>query len=410
MTPNELFDTVPSEIPLEEVFEAYYECRRHKRGTINALKFEIDLEENLVQLWRDINSGTYEIGQSIAFIVNTPVKREIFAANFRDRIVHHLIIRRLMPFFEHTFIDASYSCRVGKGSLYAIFDVYRQIKEISKNWTQSCWVLKMDIQAFFMSIPKEKLAGLLDRFVVQSYTGVDKAILRRLIGQIVLHSPQHNCHVKGHSSDWTGLSFSKSLFRVPSTQGLPIGNLTSQIFANFYLNVFDHFIITHPARVGYGRYVDDFVLIHRNKKILKKMRHDICYYLSDHLNLKAHPQKIRLQSADKGVPFVGFYIKPHRIVCGRRIKGQMIGKIQFLNACVNLPPKKRPSVFSVCQTVNSYLGLMKHVSCFKLKRRLLNRLSHVWQKNVVQIGCQKIQPVIAHHPVSCMRQMIRRLM
>lgn len=194
---EDLFDCVQGEIPIEDVFEAYYTCRRHKRSTLNALKFELDFEFNCVQLWREINNGTYQIGRSITFIVDHPVKREIFAADFRDRIVHHLIIQRLMPFFEHAFIDESYSCRVGKGCIRAVKDIYKKIEDMSEHWTKPCYVLKMDIQAFFMSIEKRKLYGLLEEFVRNCYTGTDKKLLLDLIKKVVLNSPQKNCIVKG---------------------------------------------------------------------------------------------------------------------------------------------------------------------------------------------------------------------
>ena len=108
-----LFEALKGEISLEEVFLAYFECRRNKRKTINALQFELNYEENLIQLWRDINSRAYKVGRSIAFVVNKPVIREIFAADFRDRVVHHLIIRKLLPLFEKAFSPHSYSCRHG---------------------------------------------------------------------------------------------------------------------------------------------------------------------------------------------------------------------------------------------------------------------------------------------------------
>jgi len=107
-------------VKIEELFEAYFECRKNKRNTANASAFEIDYEHNLVQLCEDINNGTYQIGRSIAFIVDKPVKREIFAADFRDRVVHHLVIKKLNPFFEKQFVYDSYSCRAGKGTHFGI--------------------------------------------------------------------------------------------------------------------------------------------------------------------------------------------------------------------------------------------------------------------------------------------------
>ena len=141
-------------IELEEFFKAYYECRRRKRTTINAIGFEVNYADNLVELYNEVNSKRYKIGKSIAFIVTRPKPREIFAADFRDRIVHHIIIQRLNPLFEEAFIEDSYSCRKGKGTLYGIQRLHDKIKDLSKNYTEDVWIGKFDISGFFMNINK----------------------------------------------------------------------------------------------------------------------------------------------------------------------------------------------------------------------------------------------------------------
>ena len=166
-------------ISLEEVFEAYYECRRNKRKTFNALSFESDYEVKLVELWREINTETYEIGKSIAFVVTRPVKREVFAADFRDRVVHHLVVHRLEPLFEEVFIDDNYNCRKEKGVLYGVKRLYQQVKECSGNYTKDCYIAKCDLQGFFMSIHKPTLWRMLERFIWENYTGIDMKIQGR---------------------------------------------------------------------------------------------------------------------------------------------------------------------------------------------------------------------------------------
>ena len=117
---------------LEAIFEAYFSCRSNKRNTINALAFELDYESNLIQLWNELNDGSYQPGKSIAFIVHKPVQREIFAADFRDRVVHHLIINKLNPLFEKEFIQDSYACRVGKGTHHGISRANKFILNVLK--------------------------------------------------------------------------------------------------------------------------------------------------------------------------------------------------------------------------------------------------------------------------------------
>lgn len=172
-----LFDTPKAEFSLLEVFTAYYNCRNNKRNTANAIAFEVDYEHNLVQLHKEINNGTYRIGRSIAFIVDNPVKREIFAADFRDRVVHHLIIGKLNHLFEKQFIQDSYSCRVGKGTHFGIQRVDKFIRQCSKNYTKDCYILKLDLQGFFMSINKNILFTKLEQFINEKYQQADKELI-----------------------------------------------------------------------------------------------------------------------------------------------------------------------------------------------------------------------------------------
>jgi retron-type reverse transcriptase len=131
-------------IPIEDIFEAYHDCRKHKRNRSGALQFEVDLEKNLVDLWEDINNNIWEPRPSTVFIVDKPVTREIFAASFRDRIVHHLVINRLNPLFENCFIYDSYSCRIGKGTHFGINRSKRFINRCCRNNTHPAWILKLE--------------------------------------------------------------------------------------------------------------------------------------------------------------------------------------------------------------------------------------------------------------------------
>lgn len=269
----------------------------------------------------DINTGNYYPDKSIAFIVNRPVKREIFAADFRDRIVHHLIINKLNPLFEKDFIRDSFACRVEKGTHHGIKRVDTFIKRCSKNYTEDCFVLKLDIQAFFMNINRKLLFDKLHSYILDKYHLPDQKIVIDLCRKIIFYSPVDNCIIKGLKSDWKGLPKSKSLFYTTKDCGLPIGNLTSQVFANFYLNSFDHFIKNDFKVQYYGRYVDDFVIIHNDKVYLKSLIPEIKNYLIDELNLTLHPDKIYLQHYSKGVKYLGAVIMPNRIYIANRTKG-----------------------------------------------------------------------------------------
>lgn len=368
-------ESLTGQIALEEVFQAYFDCRRTKRRTANALAFELNFEQELVRLWREINSGAYKIGRSIAFIVKYPVQREVFAADFRDRIVHHLVISKINALFEAEFIADSYSCRSGKGTLFGVRAVRDKIEECSQDYTRDCYILKQDIRSFFMSIDKNVLYRMLVEFIGEKYHHPDKPVLLRLIKQIVYYNPEDHCLIKGRRSDWNGLPCHKSLFWSQKHCGLPIGNLTSQIFANFYLNRLDKYITEELGFEYYGRYVDDFILIHQSKQALLAAHDKIQDFLKTRLKLELHPQKFYLQHCSKGVRFIGAVIKPHRIYIGTRTKTNLYRKIY------KLLPQMSKSItqtlsglqhFSSC--INSYIGFMRHYDTYNLRSKILRLL------------------------------------
>jgi hypothetical protein len=236
---------------LSDLFQAYYDARQNKRNTINALAFEIDYERKLFELHQEIIERRYRPGQSICFIVNHPVKREIFAATFRDRIVHHLLFNYLNPLCERLFIYDSYACRTDKGTSLGIKRAAHFIRSCSRNYQRNCFILKLDIAGYFMSMDKQilyrKVMAILERF--QATAAFDAPLVKQLLATVIFHDPVQNCRIKGKREDWQGLPKNKSLLFAPAGQGLAIGNLTSQLFGNIYLNDFDHFVVHKLAPV-----------------------------------------------------------------------------------------------------------------------------------------------------------------
>jgi len=384
-----LFDEVPTKKPqveLAELFEAYFNCRSNKRNTANAIAFEIDYESNLITLCEELNNGTYQIGRSIAFIVNKPVKREIFAADFRDRVLHHYIINKLNPLFEKEFIHDSYACRIGKGTHFGIQRANNFIKSCSKNYSADCYILKLDVQGFFMHINKQLLFERLSIFIQEKYKEPDKELLIELCKKIIFNKPTKNCIIKGKKTNWDGLPNNKSLFHSPPNCGLPIGNLTSQIFANFYMNTFDHFMKKELGINYYGRYVDDFIIVHPDKEYLKSVLPTIADFLKNKLQLTLHPKKIYLQHYTKGVQFLGTVIKPNRIYIANRTKGNFYAAIQKQNEIVKQrKPDKATQANFLC-SMNSYLGIMKHYKTYNLRKKMLFKNLSAWWWNYVYLS------------------------
>lgn len=203
-------NTIMEQDLLTDLFFAYFCARKNKRNTSNQLKFEIDYEKNLIELYHAITSRRYQVSPSICFVVDYPVKREIFAADFRDRVIHHLLFNYINSYLENDFIDDSYSCRKGKGTLFGIRRVEQFIKECSVNYTQDCYVLKLDICGYFMSINKkilrQQLYSIVDAICMQTdYSkSFDRDLILYLIDKILDDDPTCNCHIKGSKEDWIG--------------------------------------------------------------------------------------------------------------------------------------------------------------------------------------------------------------
>lgn len=375
-------------ISLEDIFSAYFDCRRNKRNTYNALKFEMDYEAGCVALWKQINERSYRPRRSIAFIVEKPVKREVFAADFRDRIVHHLIAKRIEPLFEKQFIEDSYSTRCGKGTLYGIQRVEQHISECSCGGTKDCYVMKIDIHSFFMKLPKVELYSRVSTFLKDKYTDSDLDILLYLIKETIFNCPEKNCIVKSSPQCWNGLPHDKSLFHTDGFHGLPIGNLTSQLLALFYLDDLDHFVTEELGVKYYGRYVDDMVLVHPCKAFLLFVKGRISSWLSEH-GLLLHPRKMYLQYYKKGVLFIGGMILPGRKYVSKRTIGFFYDAVFVMNKIASLGE----GAVAECaehfvSVINSYLGLLYHFNARRMVIKILCRLSSEWWKVFYILSCR----------------------
>ena len=356
VTPSALSEHLYREKLLTDLFTAYYTARSNKRNTHNQVRVERDLSNKLIELYHDILACRYKVGRSICFIIERPVKREVFAASFRDRIVHHYLYNYLMPIFDPMFIYDSYSCRVGKGTLFGINRLEHHIRSCSNNYTRECWVLKLDLTGYFMSMNRQRLYDIVIGHLRR--TGHDKDSEFRtvvyLLQKVIFNEPTKGCYMKGKRSDWEGLPPSKSLFHTPEGCGLPIGNLTSQLFSNIYLNEFDQYVKRVLKVKRYGRYVDDFYLVDNSKDRLLSLIDPIRKFLDRELFLTLHPKKIYLQRQEKGVQFLGTVLKNgHRYMSARGHKMMMETLSRRLT--------EEPNPYLVRSCVNSYKGYLSYM-------------------------------------------------
>ena len=348
---------------LTDLFTAYYCARKNKRNTSSQVRFERNISGNLMRLYDDIVSGRYRVGRSMCFVIREPVLREVFAASFRDRIVHHLLYNWLMPIFEPTFIYDSYSCREGKGTLFGIKRLEHHIRSCSDNYRRESYVLKLDIEGYFMNISRQRLYDVIEsrliKYSSKHSVPFDLPLTLRLLSQVIFNEPTKGCYRKGSIYDWDALPHSKSLFYAREGCGLPIGNLTSQLFSNIYLSALDEYIKRELKCRHYGRYVDDFYIVGNSPYELLALIPLIRNFLASRLGLKLHPRKIHITTARKGVRFLGAVVKLYQ----RYIYQKSLSRLRSKLLCCyvgEVNPYRIIAVQESCIGYLSYFSGVKH--------------------------------------------------
>lgn len=344
----------------QDFLAAYMECRRIKRNKRSAIAFEARFERNLLQLMREVNSGEYQIGRSEVFVVTWPKPREIWAAQFRDRIVHHLVCKDLTKHVNKILISDTYSCIEGRGTLAASNRLVELHRRETNNYASDCFALQFDIKNYFVSIDKKILWEKLSRIVGDE----DKSLTSRLLHQIIWNDPCVNPIIKPNSP-FHLVPRHKSLWNTGGKKGLPIGNLTSQIASNVYLDDFDHFV-KHTLRCrNYIRYVDDAIILSRNKEYLQYCLEQAVIRLKK-IELQIHPDKCTLTPASQGMNFVGYVVKPYRRYPRR-------STVHSLMQAAELRSSKKNKV----ATMNSYLGIIKHANSFNIRMRACRKAAKI---------------------------------
>jgi retron-type reverse transcriptase len=324
--PIQLIHKFEEIVSLENLLAAWQEFLPGKRRRLDVQVFAVNLMDNIFSLYYDLLYHNYQHGGYEAFNISDPKPRHIHKASVRDRLLHHAIYRILYPFFDRTFIADSYSCRLDKGTHKAINQFRNYFFKVGRNNTRNGWVLKGDIRKFFASINHDVLINILREYIP------DENIIWLL--EKVISSFQPGVESKG----------------------LPLGNLTSQLFANIYLNKLDQFIKHKIKAAHYIRYADDFVIFHEDKHYLENIIPKISEFLKFNLKLELHPDKLFLKTVSSGVDFLGWIHFPDHRVLRRAAKRRMFKKIKG-----NFSP----------ESLNSYLGLLSHGNAKKLRLSII---------------------------------------
>jgi len=363
----------------EQIYQAYWDCRKNKRNKPDALVFESNQEENLIRLVEALNNRSYQPATSVCFYVDKPKGREIFAADFQDRIVHHLIYNELAPTWEKIFIDQSFACRPKKGTHRAARVLQSYLRKITRSGKKPAYYLKLDIKNFFMSINKL----ILYQMLCQKCKSDD---LRWLLKVVIFHDPTMDYELRSSKRLCARIPRQKSLFYTMENCGLPIGNLTSQFFANVYLNALDQFV-KHVLKCRfYVRYVDDFILLSTDKNQLLQWQQQIIQFLADQLQLEINPDATKIDSIFNGVDFVGFIVRPFYLLCRRRVIGNLKTKLkQFKEMLVHQDQDKTiwhydyQVLEQLLVTLNSYLGHFRHARMRKMIIKIFKKFSFLNQ-------------------------------
>jgi len=332
-----------SPFSFEQLVVAYLDCRRHKRNTPSALAFEAHLERNLCDLHAELLAGAYRPGRSICFVVTRPKAREVWAADFRDRVVHHLLYNQVAARFHAGFIANSCACIPGRGTLYAARRLEHEVRGVSANWSRPAWYLKCDLANFFVAIDKHVLHD-------QLATRIHEPFWLQLADTILFHDPREYVDMRCPPRLLHLVPPHKSLFNAPADTGLPIGNLSSQFFANVHLDALDQHCKHQLQARRYVRYVDDFILLHESPAWLNQVHADIEAWLPATLGARLNPKKTILQPVDRGVDFVGHVIKPWRRTTRARTVSTALHRIEHLAEA------------EIYRTANSYFGLLRQAT------------------------------------------------
>ncbi|MCG3206235.1 MAG: hypothetical protein KCHDKBKB_02969 [Elusimicrobia bacterium] len=354
--------------------QAYYDCRKNKRRTINALKFELDLELHLRTILTKLKNRRYKPGRSICFVVTVPKPREIFAAEFQDRVIHHVLINQVQKIWEtKIFIEDSYACRPEKGNHYGV----KRLEKYAKEYT---YYGTFDIANFFGSMDKNIMYQCFSKVILQANRPAWwKEEVLWLAKTILFHNPATNYVYRGYEGLKKLVPSYKSLIHKDGLTGLPIGNLTSQFLANVYLNELDQFVTKTLGLNGYGRYVDDFVIFANSKEELRLCRDKIKNFLKEELSLTLHPKKTQIQKTAHGIPFVGYYIKPWVVTVRRNVVKTLKNKIYYWN--------KHRNIEEMLPSINSYFGHLGKAKSGRLRHHLISKhLSPEMKTKIVVIG------------------------
>ena len=372
-------EPVTYDIPFSSIVAAFEDCVKKKMSSKDCLTFFCTYQTELKRLWNEVRTGIYYPGTSKCFVVKWPVYREVFA----DRIIHHWWALRVNPMYEKRFKEqgnVSKNCRKGEGTLSAVKAV-RKMADEHPDW----WIGHFDLEGYFMSMDKALLYEMMDIFIRDNYKGDDIECLMYITRVITFHCPQDNCVRKSPIELWDNIPPRKTLFGQPKGKGCAIGNLPSQLNANFLGSVFDYWIKEVKHIECYIRFVDDITILLPKREDFTVLLPEMRAFLSEQLLVRLHPKKIYIQPVRNGVLFVGAMILPGRTYISNRTRGKMYNSIRKYNKLAE-EGRAFENLEHFVQSINSYLGMMIHFESYNVRKKVMYMLHKEWWKYIMMDG------------------------
>lgn len=342
----------PQIYDFENLFNSYKKAIKCKRYRADVMEYTDRLEENLIELQNELIWKTYSVGQYNIFYVYEPKKRMIMSLKFKDRVAQHAIYSILNPYFEKQFIPDSYACRVGKGTHRAIKRLQNWLRKTDRK-PERFYYLKLDISKYFYRVDHEILMGILQKKIA------DKDLLH-VLSVIINCEDTHFGLPLG--ADVGNVAYDELLGEV----GLPIGNLTSQMFANLYLNELDQHC-KHKLRLHYYiRYMDDIIILHHSKKYLENIKQDIAGFLEKNLHLQLN-NKTCIRPTSMGIEFVGFRVWSTHTKLRKKTAKKMKKRLEYMFCAFKAGEIDRETLD---RSIASYRGILKHFNSYGLRKSL----------------------------------------
>lgn len=336
----------------ENLYEAYLQARKCKRYRDEILKFSFNLEENLMEIGEELKAHTYKVGGYREFYVYEPKQRLIMALPFKDRIVQWGIYQLLNPTFDKSYIFDSYGCRIGKGTLKAVQRLYYWLQLVGKK-EDKFYYLKLDVSKYYYRVDHEVLIKILEEKIK------DDEMIQLLKTIINYDGTLFGLKVNGDVNNPEDRL---------SGKGIPIGNLTSQMFANLYLNELDQYCKRTLGIKYYVRYMDDVIILHNDKKKLHEYKKLIQAFLEENLKLNLN-KKTAIRPISLGIEFVGYRLWSTHIKIRKSTSLKMKRRLKYVKDQYN---KNQISFDKVNSTVQSYMGIMKHCNSYNMQTKIFD--------------------------------------